>query len=61
MKIYGTHIIGASPKERKMLLARRFFAEGYASERGWDISDLTFDRIMEIRKQPGWKVFNIEG
>ncbi len=47
MKIGGIHIV---------LLARRLFAERYAGERGWNVDDLAFDQLMEIRKQPGWRI-----
>ena len=47
MKIGSIHIV---------LLARRLFAEGYAGKRGWNVDDLTFDQLMEIWKQPGWRI-----
>lgn len=36
---------------------RKKFAEDYCQSRGWptDANDLTWEQIMEIRQQEGWK------
>ena len=40
--------------KRKMIL-RAEFSDEYAKEKGWDINNLTFEQIKEIRLQDGWK------
>lgn len=40
--------------KRKMIL-RAEFSDEYAKEKGWDINNLTFEQIEEIRSQDGWK------
>lgn len=37
--------------------ARLAFFKEYAREKGWPeaVADLTFQQILEIREQPGWK------
>ena len=44
-------------EEEAFLRKRGEFAKKYMAERGWgeDPGDLTFEQLMEIRKQPGWK------
>jgi hypothetical protein len=52
---------GTSDKEaeahQSFLEARYRFAMEYATRKGWptNIDDLSFEQIMEIRTQPGWK------
>ncbi len=41
----------------RLVAARQRFALGYMAEKGWgdDPAALTFEQILEIRAQPGWK------
>jgi hypothetical protein len=39
---------------RKVLEMRGEFSKNYCAEKGWDMANLTFDQVLEIRKQPEW-------
>ncbi len=51
----GMTIYGASPEAVAMIVRRDSFIRQYAEEKGWDVNNLTFPQILEIRKQEGWK------
>jgi hypothetical protein len=56
----GDHVLvdhhnSIDEETRKILELRGEFSKRYCEERGWDMANITFDQILEIRKQPEWK------
>jgi len=51
----GVTLYGASPAQIAMIARRDSFIRDYAEAKGWDVNNLTFPQILEIRKQEGWK------
>jgi len=54
----GFEIIGANPAQEKVFSGRDAFIRKYATERGWDVENLSFSQVLEIRKEEGWKTPN---
>ena len=50
-------VVGANEQQLSTMKSRGEFAAEYAKAMGWPIDpvELTFEQIMEIRRQPGWK------
>lgn len=38
-----------------IIIKRAIFNAKYCEKKGWDITNLTWEQIMEIRSQEGWK------
>ena len=57
MQIGNIEIYGASPEQEAAITARDRFIRKYSTERGWpeNPQELSFEQIIEIRKQDGWK------
>jgi len=51
----GMTLIGGSPAFVAAIARRDSFIRQYAEEKGWDVNNLTFPQVLEIRKQEGWK------
>lgn len=45
----------ADEETRTILMQRYEFALRYCKEKRWDANDLTFEQVMEIRKQQKWE------
>lgn len=52
--IGGMKIHGGTPEQIAMISGRDSFIRKYAEEKGWDVNNLTFPQILEIREQEGW-------
>lgn len=50
LKVYGV-----SPVQEAFLRGREVFIKNYCAKKGWDIAELSFEQIIEIRQQRGWK------
>jgi hypothetical protein len=57
MKTGNMEIIGASKEDQALLRARGEFAKKYCESKGWSVDPekLSFEQIIEIRSQDGWK------
>jgi hypothetical protein len=51
----GVTLYGASPAQIATISHRDSFIRDYAETKGWDVNKLTFEQVLEIRKQEGWK------
>lgn len=56
-EIGGMKIMGASEDDKRVLRGRDAFVQAYCAAKGWPVnpSELSWDQIMEIRSQDGWK------
>jgi hypothetical protein len=51
-----TYLIGKlSSGQADVFQKRASFSTEYCAKKGWDLSKLTVDQLMEIRSQDGWK------
>ena len=41
-------------KDNEMIELRESFVTNYCNEKGWDIYDLSFEQILEIRSHKQW-------
>jgi len=55
MELGKLHIIGASKEQENILQGRHDFVKAYCDEHNLDMENLSFEQILEIRKQDGWK------
>ncbi len=46
---------GFSLLNTRMQYTRMQFAQEYCKQQGWDIENLSFEQVFEIRKRPEWK------
>lgn len=48
---------GDAARHQKVVDARHEFVVGYCKSKGWptDLEQLSWEQVMEIRAQPGWK------
>lgn len=53
--VYESQPIALDDESNKIMEARMKFSNQYASDKGWDVNDLTFEQIKEIRDQDDWK------
>lgn len=51
----GMKLFGGTPRQIAAIARRDSFIRQYAETKGWDVNNLSFDQILEIRKQDGWK------
>lgn len=58
--IGGLTIYGATTEQERIIRDRDAFIDEYCRQKGWDKANLSFDQILEIRKQDGWKNPNTE-
>lgn len=46
------------PKDQglqNLLNSRDKFVKEYCTEKGWNFNSLTYEQVLEIRRQPGWR------
>ena len=48
-------VVGVTQEQVEQLEARGVFSAAFSMEHGWDVNNLSFDQILEIRAQDGWK------
>ena len=48
-------VFGMTEEESNILQARGAFVEQYCQERNWNVQELPLEKLLEIRRQPGWK------
>ena len=51
----GFYVFGESDEQMKVLQMRGKFSKKYCEQKGWDMNNLTFEQILEIRQRPEWK------
>jgi hypothetical protein len=51
----GVTFTGGTEAMHNILRGRGAFVSQYCQNKGWDLNNLTFDQLLEIRAQPGWK------
>ena len=54
-QIGGMYVVGASEEHISLMRGREAFIKQYCTERGWDMDTLDMIKVLEIRKQDGWK------
>lgn len=47
--------INTNFSDTELVMLRDQFAKQYTNEKGWDITNLSFEQIAEIRSNPQWK------
>lgn len=59
------YVFGTSDRQMKTMQLRGEFARKYCAEKGWNVNNLTIERLLEIRSKPEWKnpavLDNMEG
>jgi hypothetical protein len=57
MEHKSDHILSAEKEEQPTVVMRKRqkFVEDFCRRYGWDSKQLSFEQLMEIRKNDGWK------
>ena len=49
------NVYSINEEQQNIITGRYHFVNKYCNDMGWDKNDLSFEQIMEIRKQDEWK------
>lgn len=55
VEVGGMTVVGASAEQADLLKRREAFVNQFLAERGWDVSNLSIEQLLEVRKQSGWQ------
>lgn len=55
VEVGGITVFGVSDEQADLLKRREAFIDQYLAERGWDSSNLSFEQLLEVRRQPDWQ------